>query len=234
MSYTTWKAPKNVQTGDLPAPEKRLRTALGWGEERDESWAFYGPLLELAREERLVVFGIDLSRSLRRRISRVGVDGLTAVERHQLHPSGFDAGEYANYLRARLKQMHCGHGSDAYIERLYSNWRVRNDTMAIAITETAREMAGEPVVIITGAGHVLHDMGAYARVAHLAPDLTQINLAFRDVPAETGPLGDAVHPHPVPGARRDDDHAYIWFTARGGQAPGDPCERFRRQHKPAG
>lgn len=234
MSYATWKAPKGANAGGLPGAEERLRKALGWGEERDESWAFYGPLLELAREKGLVVFGIDLPRSLRRRISRVGIDGLTAVERRQLHPGDFDEGDYGEYLRAQLRRMHCGHGSDAYIERLYANWRARNDTMAMAISASVRQMDGEPVVIITGAGHVLHDMGAYARVEHLVPGIEQINLAFRDVPAAPAPLTDSVHPHPIPGARRAHDHAYVWFTARGGQEPGDPCERFRRQHKSSG
>lgn len=234
MGYATWKAPKSQMASGLPPPEQRLRNALGWDEAHDDNWSFYGPLLEFAREEGLIVFGIDLPRALRRRIARAGIDGLTNVERRQLHPSGFDPGAYADYVRARLRHMHCGHGSDAYIERLYATWRVRNDTMAMAITETATQIEGEPVVVITGAGHVLHDMGAYARVAHLSPGIAQINLAFRQVPAEAEPLKETVHPHPIPGARRADDHAYVWFTPRGGEQVEDPCEQFRRMHKRSG
>lgn len=234
MGYATWKPRTTQNASALPSPEERLREALGWGEQADESWAFYGPLLELAREHGLIVFGIDLPRSLRARISRVGIDGLTNVERRQLYPSEFRAGAYGDYVRARLKDIHCGHGSDAYIERLYTNWRVRNDTMAMAITETLAQMDGEPVVVILGAGHLVHDMGAYARVAELSPNIEQVNLAFREVPPQAAPLEDSVHPHDVPGARNPHDHAYLWFTPRVEGENLDPCERFRRAREKSG
>ncbi len=41
------------------SPEARLREALGWDDARAQSWAFYGPLLQLAREHGLTVFGAD-------------------------------------------------------------------------------------------------------------------------------------------------------------------------------
>lgn len=230
MTYTTWKEP-TAQQSKRPSAEERLRNALGWGEDRDQSWSFYGPLLELAREHELVVFGIDLPRSLRARISRVGIDGLTNTEKRQLYPSDFQDGAYGDSIRTRLKDMHCGHGSDAYIDRLYQNWQVRNDAMAMAITETVEQLKGEPVVVILGAGHVQHDMGAYARVAEIAPGIEQVNLAFREVPVDPAPLADTVHPHDIPGARLAHDHAYLWFTARAKPGQGDPCERFRREHK---
>jgi uncharacterized iron-regulated protein len=228
MSYATGKVPKSLQ-GKMPPPEERLRQALGWGKQRDQSWAFYGPLVQIAREHELVIFGIDLPRPLRRRIARVGIDGLTKVEQRLLDPTAPRSDAYADLMRARLKAMHCGHGSDAYIDRLYQNWVARNDTMATAISDIAEGQDGEPVVVILGAGHTQHNMGAYARVAELVPGIEQVNLAFREVAETPLPVDELLHDHEFEGTRFAPDHEYVWFTARAGEPAPDPCEHFRKK-----
>lgn len=228
MSYATGKAPKSDQ-GKLPPPEDRLRQALGWGEQRDRSWAFYGPLVQIAREYQLVIFGIDLPRPLRRRIARVGVDGLTKVERRLLDPTAPRSEAYADFMRARLKAMHCGHGSDAYIDRLFQNWVARNDTMATAISDIVAGQGGEPVVLILGAGHTQYNMGAYARVAELVPGIDQMNLAFREVAETPLPVDELLQAREFEGTRFGPDHEYVWFTARAGEQAPDPCEYFGKK-----
>lgn len=228
MSYATGKAPKSDQ-GKLPPPEDRLRQALGWGEQRDRSWAFYGPLVQIAREYQLVIFGIDLPRPLRRRIARVGVDGLTKVERRLLDPTAPRSEAYADFMRARLKAMHCGHGSDAYIDRLFQNWVARNDTMATAISDIVAGQGGEPVVLILGAGHAQYNMGAYARVAELVPGIDQMNLAFREVAETPLPVDELLQAREFEGTRFGPDHEYVWFTARAGEQAPDPCEYFGKK-----
>jgi uncharacterized iron-regulated protein len=228
MSYATGKAPKSDQ-GKLPPPEDRLRRALGWGEQRDRSWAFYGPLVQIAREHQLVIFGIDLPRPLRRRIARVGVDGLTKVERRLLDPTAPRSEAYADFMRARLKAMHCGHGSDAYIDRLFQNWVARNDTMATAISDIVAGQGGEPVVLILGAGHAQYNMGAYARVAELVPGIDQMNLAFREVAETPLPVDELLQAREFEGTRFGPDHEYVWFTARAGEQAPDPCEYFGKK-----
>jgi uncharacterized iron-regulated protein len=228
MSYATAKVPKTHQ-GKMPPPEERLRRALGWGKQRDQSWAFYGPLVQIAREHRLVIVGIDLPRSLRRRIARVGIGGLTKVERRLLDPTAPRSDAYADLMRARLKAMHCGHGSDAYIDRLYQNWVARNDTMAAAISDMVAQQNGEPVVVILGAGHTQHNLGAYARVAELVPGIAQLNLAFREVAETPLAVDELLHAHEFEGTRYAPDHEYVWFTARAGEPAPDPCERFGKK-----
>jgi len=228
MSYATGKVPKSLQ-GKMPPPEERLRQALGWGKQRDQSWAFYGPLVQIAREHELVIFGIDLPRPLRRRIARVGVDGLTKVEQRLLDATAPRSDAYADLMRARLKAMHCGHGADAYIDRLYQNWVARNDTMATAISDMVAGQDGEPVVVILGAGHTQHNMGAYARVAELVPGIEQVNLAFREVAETPLPVDELLHDREFEGTHFAPDHEYVWFTARAGEPAPDPCEHFRKK-----
>ena len=228
MSYATGKVPKSYQ-GKVPSPEERLRRSLGWGRQRDQSWAFYGPLVQIARAHQLVIFGIDLPRPLRRRIARVGVDGLTNVERRLLDPTAPRSEAYADLMRARLKAMHCGHGSDAYIDRLYQNWVARNDTMATAISDIVAGQGGEPVVVILGAGHTQHNMGAYARVAERVPGIEQVNLAFREVAETPLPVDELLPAGDFQGTRFAPDHEYVWFTARAGEPAPDPCEHFGKK-----
>jgi uncharacterized iron-regulated protein len=231
MSYTTWR-PRN---GDSqPSPEERLRRRLGWGDERDSTWAFYGPLLQLAREQGLLVFGADLPTSIRRRITRLGVAGLTGVERRQLCPTGFDHPAYEELIRSKLEEMHCGFGKAEFIGRLYETWVARNDVMAMTITETLADQPDEPVVLIVGAGHVQNNMGVYERVTHRNPGIEQANLGFREVAAEQRPLADYLQPLDFAGTRFAPDHEIIWFSPREEGTPVDPCEAIRRHMKKSG
>jgi len=212
------------------ASEKRLREALDWSG-GDESWEFYAPLLRFAREHRLVVFGADLSRAMRRRISSLGTAGLTAVEQRQLYPSGFKDAAYERLMRDALKQSHCGYGEPEYIGRLYDNWVARNDAMAAAIVETLGQQDGEPVVMILGAGHVQNNRAVYERVAHHRPDVRQLNLGFREVAEAAKPVHAYTQPLEFDGATFGPDHEYLWFSRRAERDVDDLCEQFRKHMK---
>jgi uncharacterized iron-regulated protein len=223
---------KNASPGDAggTAYETRLKEALDW-RGGDESWEFYAPLLRFAREHGLVVFGADLSRAMRRRITSLGTAGLTAVEQRQLYPSGFQHPAYEALMRDALKQIHCGYGEPDYIGRLYDNWVARNDAMAAAIVETLDQQDGEPVVMILGAGHVQYNMAAYERVAHHRPNVRQLNLGFREVAKVPEPVQSYTQPIEFDGATFDPDHEYLWFSRRAEQDVDDLCEKFRQHMK---
>jgi uncharacterized iron-regulated protein len=235
MSFATWK-PAMHPGAARSSPEDLLRSRLGWGAEREQTWAFYGPLLEFARERGLPMFGADLSWAIRGRITRVGVDGLTNVERRQLYPTGFDHPVYEELIRQKLTRAHCGFGEEEFIGRLYQSWVARNDAMAMAITEMLAEWPEEPVVVILGAGHVQYNMGVYERVEHYNPGIVQANLGFREVAPEPRPAADYLQPLDFADTRFPPDHEIVWFSRRFESEIGDPCETMRRhagQKKPA-
>lgn len=211
-------------------PVARLRDELGW--KTGSEWRDYGPLLEFARHNKLRVAGIDLPRSLRRRITRVGVEGLNAVERAQLRDSGFADAAYEALMRERLNAAHCGFAPPELVTRLYATWLARNDTMAMAVTALAAERPEEPVVVILGFGHVANNMGVYERVAHQAPALRQLNIGLRGRSNDTN-AAEEIAPLDRFGRRFPAAHEIVWLTPTVERAAG-PCGGLEQHMKTIG
>ena len=217
---------------DPQAPARRLRAELGWAADGD-NWRDYGPLLEFARANRLRVAGIDLPRGLRRRVSRVGADALTAVEREQLHDSGFADTAYRQLMHGRLDEAHCGFAPPALLGRLYETWLARNDAMAMVVTTLAAEQPEEPVVVIVGSGHVAHNMGVFERVAQRAPQLTQLNLGFRAERQDTS-IREHFVPADLAGTSFAPTHEIIWLTPGDAGKGASPCAGLEEHMKKIG
>ncbi|MBF0177665.1 MAG: ChaN family lipoprotein [Magnetococcales bacterium] len=213
-----------------------LRERLGW-KDRSE-WAFYYPMLVWARQQKLSIFGADLPRGLRFRLTRVGLEGLSPVERHLIPSTGFVHEDYRQLMLKQLSDAHCGVAPPALLDRLYATWVARNDTMATSITLLLKELpVTEPVVMILGAGHVAHGMGVMDRVAHLNPGLRQFNLGFKEVSVSPSEADLARYRQPVVVGKTRflPEHAYLWLTppAPAADTPDeDPCAAFRRMHSP--
>ncbi|MFT5176427.1 MAG: putative iron-regulated protein [Gammaproteobacteria bacterium] len=223
-------AVKSTKTAD-PA-ERRLREAMGIRSAEDEHWLRYAPLLQLARTHKLTAFGIDLPTALRRRVSRVGIDGLSAVERSAVPDTGSVNPGYKKLMLARLKTAHCGHGADAYLERLFQNWEIRNETMARTITTAAAARGSSPVVVILGGGHVSNGEGVIPRVARHLPDTQQLIVSFVELDEahleSTAYLADQHASKPNAALGKE----LLWFTARHGLTMDEACKMFRHV-KPA-
>lgn len=213
-------------------PAKRLRDELSW-DVYGSQWRDYGPLIEFARGNHLRIAGIDLAEGLRRRISRVGVDGLTAVERMQLYDTHFHDAAYEALMRERLDEAHCGFASEAAVGRLYETWLARNDAMAEIVTRLAAEQPGEPVVVIVGGGHVANDMGVYERVARRAPHLRQLNLAFIAERRGRTPLEEFA-PVEQSGRQFAPPHEIVWLTPGGAKEAESPCGALEERMKKIG
>ncbi|WP_332671777.1 ChaN family lipoprotein [Aromatoleum sp.] len=220
-------------SGDAEAAARRLRSELGWTADGDR-WRDYGPLLEFARANKLRIAGIDLPGGLRRRISRVGVQGLSAVERAQLYDTGFEDAAYREFMHGRLDDAHCGFARPALLDRLYETWLARNDAMMTVVTTLAAERPGEPVVVIVGGGHVAHNMGVFERVAQRAPQLRQLNIGFRGEQAGTT-VPELFAPVEFAGRRFAPTHEIIWLTpGASGRAAASPCAGLEDHMKKMG
>jgi uncharacterized iron-regulated protein len=221
-------ATKSTTTPD-PA-ERRLREAMGIGSAEDEQWRRYAPLLRLARAHTLTAFGIDLPTALRRRVSRVGIDGLSAPERSALPDTGKIDPHYKQLMLSRLKAAHCGHGAEAYLGRLFQNWEARNENMARAISTAALADGKSPVVVILGSGHVRNGEGVVPRVARQMPGARQLIISFVELDAaHIDPLAYLSDP-PTPNLTTVQE--LLWFTARHGLTMEVACKTFRRRKPP--
>lgn len=232
MRYSQPKEKKTSHAaGSAFNAENWLLKQIDWQEEGD-NWQFYGPLLKSARMHRLPTFGADLSRALRARITAVGYEGLTNVEKRLSYPSGFDDAAYAKMMKQTFKASHCGWGSDAYLGRLYDNWVARNDAMAMAIDEMLGQYPDQPVVMILGAGHTRHDRGVVEQVARKRPQLEQLNIGLREVMPEAVDVGAYLEPDSYAGKPVPKAFDVLWLTRRANDKQ-DPCEKFLRHKKKA-
>jgi uncharacterized iron-regulated protein len=222
--------PSDAEGKDARDPAvTRLRARLGWGKHRDSSWAFYGPILELARAHGLRVFGIDLPTSLRARISRVGVDGLSASERSLLPEQSGDVDpDYRALMLERLSAAHCGHGTPEQLAKLFENWTLRNETMARAIgTALDAPAGGAPVVVILGGGHVRGGEGVPRRVARRHAGVSQLNIGLRELPEGTGVEDVVAMSATAHGNQWRTEHEISWFTPASGMTLEAACAMFK-------
>ena len=203
-----------------------LRYKLGWQNQSDEMWQFYFDLLTLARDQKLAAAGIDLSTTLKRRITRKGIDGLSALEKEQLFSTHLVDPTYKEYMMDMFKAVHCGMGNQRMQEKLYDTWMARNDKMALSITQLSKHYKG-PAVIIIGGGHTEYGLGVVDRVAAINPDLKQVNIALKEIYVEPAPLSDYLEPLSLAGYKNTPPADFIWFSQR--VSYENPCDAFKAQ-----
>lgn len=208
--------------------EKDLRKKLGWDTQSDKMWGYYFSLLKLARQHQLNAAGLDLSSALKRRITRKGINGLTSIEKQQVFSTGYDNQPYKRYMFDIFKAVHCGMGNEKMQQRLYETWIARNDRMALSILELARD-AQSPVIVIIGGGHTEYGLGVINRLAALEPDLSQVNIALREISVNPAVLPEYLTPLKLTGFAKNLPADFLRFSQRVSYT--DPCETFARQLK---
>ncbi|WP_176819265.1 ChaN family lipoprotein [Ferrimonas sediminum] len=234
QQQTGWLMDYSLGQGSTLSPdtdgldERALRRRLGWTHK--PQWHYYAPLLRLARQYQLPLFGADLDTGLRLRLSRIDFEQLSSVERRLLPANDLDSDAYQQLMLKTLDQAHCHHANDETLRRLYTTFLLRNEAMADAIVAMRADLtAAQPVVVILGKGHTEFDMGVVERVAHRQPGLRQLNIGLAegqtpeqlDFSPEAGPKQGEVQFAPA--------HSIYWVTeGRHHDALQDPCDAFRK------
>lgn len=210
---------------DLARMEKIIRRKLGWEDQSDTLWGYYFDLLNLARSSGLTVAGLDLTDAQKKRLTRKGFSGVTALERKQLFLTPDPGTVYREYMYDIFKNVHCGMDHPGMQSRLYDTWRARNDRMALSIVQMAETGGDTPVVVIMGGGHTEYALGVMDRVKAIRPDLTQVNIAMTEITRNPSSLSQYLTPLSLSGYPALPPADYLWLTPR--VSYEDPCERFR-------
>lgn len=217
---------KTVHSKDLLTRiETDLRKKLSWDTQPDAMWAYYYGLLSLARDNQLMAAGLDLSDTLKKRITRKGLEGLTPIEKEQIFSTGLSDPVYKEYMFSIFKDVHCGMEHGQMQARLYDTWTARNDKMALSITRLKQHHKG-PIVVIMGAGHTEYGLGVISRTSAIRPALTQANVTFREISIMPALLSDYLTPLDLEGYEKVPPADFLYFTQR--VSYGDPCEEFRK------
>ena len=208
--------------------ETDLRRKLGWDTQPDKMWKYYFDLLKIAKKEQLQVAGIDLSGTLKKRITRKGINGITPIEKDQIFSTQLSDKAYKDYMFSIFKAVHCGMGHGKMQSRLYDTWTARNDKMALSITRLYQHCQG-PVIIIIGGGHTEYGLGVIDRVAAIDKTIRQVNLALTEISVNPSSLSDYLMPLDLKGFKKVPPADFIWFTQRVSYT--DPCEKFKKSFK---
>jgi uncharacterized iron-regulated protein len=217
------KVPHSKETTKII--EADLRKKLGWDTQPDSMWAYYYDLLALARENGLAAAGLDLPETLKKRITRKGMDAITPLEKEAIFSTPQPGQAYKDYMFSIFKAVHCGMGNEQMQTKLYDTWLARNDKMAQSITRLKQHHKG-PLVIIIGGGHTEYGLGVMDRVAVLAPHLRQVNFAFREISTAPAGLVEYLAPLDLEGYPKAPPADFLFFTQR--VSYEDPCETFRK------
>jgi uncharacterized iron-regulated protein len=130
-------------------------------------WGFdynlYKPILDFARAEKIPVVALNLRREIADKVSREGMDALTAEEKKDI-PLQTDFSDSA--YRDRLKQVFAEHkGSrEMNFEFFYQAQVLWDETMAFSIDEYLKKNPDRQMVVIAGSGHLAYGSGIPKRV----------------------------------------------------------------------
>lgn len=208
--------------------EADLRKKLGWDTQSDGMWAYYYDLLTLARDNGLEAAGIDLPETLKKRITRKGIAGITPIEKEQVFSTHPPDQAYKDYMFSIFKSVHCGMEHGQMQAKLYDTWLARNDKMALSITRLKHHHKG-PLIIIIGGGHTEYGLGVINRVAAIDPKLRQINLAMAEISVSPADLSVYLQPLDLEGYEKVPPADFLFFAQR--VSYEDPCEEFRKSMK---
>lgn len=116
-----------------------------------DSWQLYAPIFLYARENRLPMVGLNVSRSITLQVAYHGFASLNKEQRGQLEGVTCDVSQdYRDYIQRAFG----GHGhSDMNFERFCEAQLMWDTTMAIHANIYASQHADHTVVILTGSGH---------------------------------------------------------------------------------
>jgi uncharacterized iron-regulated protein len=205
--------------------EADLRKKLKWDTQSDQMWRYYYDLLSIAKKENLQVAGIDLPNTLKKRITRKGIKGITPIEKELIFSTQLTDEAYKDYMFSIFKAVHCGMGHGKMQARLYDTWVARNDKMAHSITRLYKHGKG-PIVIIIGGGHTEYGLGVIDRVSAIDKTIKQVNIALREISVTPSELSEYLIPLELEGFKKVPLADYLWFTQRVSYA--DPCEEFKK------
>jgi uncharacterized iron-regulated protein len=133
-----------------------------WGYE----WGLYRPIVEFCRKNAIPLAALNVTEELRKRVSKVGYENLTAEEKKDLGPVDFHVKEHRDYFLERLVKLH---GKDQTtkerMERGYQVMTVWDDYMASSAALFQKERQLRRFVVLAGSGHIDHGFGIPLRVA---------------------------------------------------------------------
>lgn len=144
--------------------EREFLRKSEWFERWRYDYRLYRPILQYALTNRIPLVALNASAEIRKRVSAVGFDGLTAEERSQI-PGDIDRSDttYTERLRSVFSQ-HMGSGKRSF-DHFLDVQLLWDETMAETAALYLKSNPGRKLVVLAGSGHLKYGAGIPQRVA---------------------------------------------------------------------
>ena len=134
--------------GKIPEKEFEKIYYANW----NYNWSLYRPILQYARENRIPVLGLNVSRKITRQVARQGFQSLNKEQRGKLKDV---ACRVDKVYRDFIKRAHGAHAhGNLNFEYFCESQLVWDNIMAINSLDYIRNNPDSTVVLIAGNGHV--------------------------------------------------------------------------------
>lgn len=150
--------------GEINERDMLLKTE--WFDRWQFDFRLYRPIFNYARENKIPLVALNIPKELTKRITKVGIKGLTPTERKQL-PEHIDRSN-SNYTN-RIKAVFSGHmrtsskGFDNFLDAQLA-W---DEGMAYAAAKHLQKNPTQKMVILAGSGHIINREGIPDRLGRL-------------------------------------------------------------------
>lgn len=167
--------------------EQELLTQTEYQQRWGFPWEYYAPILRFAKENLIPVLALNTPSEVTRKVSRQGLESLTAEDKKYIPPISeirTDNAEYRKMLSDVFNQhQQGGHGSSASFERFFSAQVLWDETMAESIAEFVKSNPNHTVIVLAGQGHLVYGYGIPSRVARrLGNSLVQKSILLNPDP----------------------------------------------------
>lgn len=199
---------------------ERMLEETGWYSSGSFHHAYYLPLVDACRAKRAPVFGLNVPRVVIRKISREGVESLSAEEKALVGELG--APEPRHRFVVDLMMGGVGASLGPAFDGMLRGQMAWDSAMAQSILRARRGIAKDRlIVVLAGMGHSAHGLGIPARLRELDPALKVV--VVNPIVAEKPDDDAQVHPGMEASAtattsRGYADWAYVLPDEQGAQA----------------
>ena len=131
-------------------------------------WAYYAPILEFAKANRLPVIALNTPGEIARKSARQGLDSLTSTERQSIPSVTEIDRSNAKYQQMIFGsyQQHAGIVSIASksFDRFYTAQLLWDETMAANTANFAKKNPNYQMIVLAGSSHIIYGYGIPDRV----------------------------------------------------------------------
>ena len=142
--------------------EDELLRRTEWYDRGSYRFAYYRPVMEVARARNLRVVGLNVAREIPRAVNRGGLESLTEEQRAEVGPVVIDGSAEHRYLISRYFGETVAVMPPGWFDNMYAAQCLWDVVMARSILSELRP--GETMVVIVGSGHVAYGLGISRRI----------------------------------------------------------------------